>query len=366
MIKMHLFWPILIIFITSGCQSLENPQQHILYMGWDENSVLQLFTFEVATQESEQLTRLEDGISEYQLAGNQREVAYVSNNQNQISQIWLMTLNGRFRPTSNENILSCENSNCAQLVWAPDGRRLIYEKRSVENGAMGQPSLWWLDTETGNTIDVLPDVDKPASAASISPDGKWLTYNVSSEERVYGFNFENGRFIFIQGAMGTPTVWHPTNDTFLINDLNIAVLHGDEGDDHQEHSHDFAESVHLFNVEVLAERRNALTEAAQVDDASPTYSPDGEWILFGRKLVRTNTGRQLWLMRADGSEKQALTDSINIHHSVVSWSGNGRFILYQMIDLLDNSKPPSLWMMEIESGEKTRLIENGIQGRWIQ
>lgn len=349
-----------------SCQ-VTTPSPSVLYMSWDASDHLQLFILDVEGQTSQQLTDLAEGVVQYALSPDKLQIAYVVAIGETGSEIWVMGLNGRFQPTTYKLLLSCPNSACSQLTWSPDNRRLIYEKRAIDaqTGALGTPSLWWLDTQTGNSVEVLPEVDRPTSGATLSPNGAWLSYSVPSDELVYVYNFENGRYFNIPSISNNGVAWHPNSETFIIQDHDLVVLHQGEGDDHLTHGHDFEEAIHLFEVSTRDEQRQILTEAGQVDDGTAVYSPDGEWVVFGRRAIRTNTGRQLWLMRADGSEKRPLTDNLTIQHGAVSWSENGRFLLYQTTSTQNPNSIPTLWLMDLETEEQVALIENGIQGSWL-
>ena len=65
-------------------------------------------------------------------------------------------------------------------------------------------------------------------------------------------------------------------------------------------------------VDPIADTRvNLSGETAPVEDGAPVWSPDGEWLAF-RRNINDGPGatltKQLWLMRADGSEARPLTN----------------------------------------------------------
>ena len=66
-----------------------------------------------------------------------------------------------------------------------------------------------------------------------------------------------------------------------------------------------------------------------VEDVSPVFSPDGKWIAFARRYLdplRWTPGRQVWLMRADGTEAvqgHAEGDSLRGIHPQVHRRGAG-------------------------------------------
>ena len=80
-------------------------------------------------------------------------------------------------------LLDCPAAECSGLVWSPDGRRLIYERRPWADGRYGSPRLYWLDAATGETLPLL-DEDTPGYGARFSPDGAWLSYVSPPDEGV--------------------------------------------------------------------------------------------------------------------------------------------------------------------------------------
>ncbi|MCB0152172.1 MAG: PD40 domain-containing protein, partial [Caldilineaceae bacterium] len=71
-------------------------------------------------------------------------------------------------------------------------------------------------------------------------------------------------------------------------------------------------SIHLFLVDPIADTRvNLSGETSPVEDGAPVWSPDGEWIAFRRNIndgPGATLSKQLWIMRADGSDARPLTD----------------------------------------------------------
>lgn len=89
------------------------------------------------------------------------------------------------------------------------------------------------------------------------------------------------------GAAYDP-VWSPTNN-------QIAFVSTDPGND----------EIYVINADGSGLRR--LTTNSWEWDKHPTWSPDGQYILFYSN--RDSGRRQLWLMKADGSEQQLISNN---------------------------------------------------------
>jgi TolB protein len=155
----------------------------------------------------------------------------------------------------------------------------------------------------------------------------------------------------------------------LLSDLERITYHGSEDNDHLTHSHDYEEAIQLYLVNagagIFEGERTRLSPEAGVDDGLPAWSPDGEWIAFGRKLPRTQNGRQLWLMRPDGSEARALTDDPAVQHGPPHWSPDGRYLLFQRYRLLEPGSLPEICILDVENGEIVQVAVNAYLPTWL-
>jgi TolB protein len=105
-----------------------------------------------------------------------------------------------------------------------------------------------------------------------------------------------------------------------------------------------------------------------VEDASPVYSPFGDRIAFGRKALEQDKwtpGRQLWVMRADGSDARALTNDPLYNHSAFVWSPDGTLIVYVRFDVTDPASTPEIWMMSADGVSSQKLVAGGYLPQWL-
>ena len=65
-------------------------------------------------------------------------------------------------------------------------------------------------------------------------------------------------------------------------------------------------ATHLVLVDVATgSQRNLSGEQVLVEDSSPIWSGDGEWLVFRRRIIEgagKTLSKQLWRMKWDGSE----------------------------------------------------------------
>jgi Tol biopolymer transport system component len=86
---------------------------------------------------------------------------------------------------------------------------------------------------------------------------------------------------------------------------------------------------------------------------SPTWSPDGKWIVFGYGTffaARENKPAQLMMIRADGTDKRELTSG-PVNSGFPSWSPDGKHIVYRVW----TKEARSLQILDLDNGKSTQL-----------
>jgi dipeptidyl aminopeptidase/acylaminoacyl peptidase len=103
-------------------------------------------------------------------------------------------------------------------------------------------------------------------------------------------------------------------------------------------------------------------------DSSPAWSPDGEWIAFGRKALDDGTvtaGQQLWLMRPDGSEAHPLATDSQAHLGSFAWAPDGRSLAYLRYQLMQANASPEIWWVALDGSAPVRLAKDGTLPSWL-
>ena len=351
-----------LLFALSSCNgySAQNDKDLLLYLGWDDSGKTQLFSSH--ENGSQKLTALSGGVQDYSASPNGRSLIFSTKNENGETEIWVMESNG----SSQKRLYQCANAECANFIWAPDSRQLLFERREFGgDGIPKAPVLWWLDTATAAVRPLQEGGQKRGANAQISPDGQWLSYFSPEEEGLFIYNFASGASHFITNEIGADVAWSPDSRYFVVPQLDLIVLHGEEGDDHQSHEHDYQTAVHLLRLDLESREQEIISGDLPVEDSVPAWSPDGEWIAFGRRAPGTGAPRQIWIMRPDGTEVKALTDDPAVNHGPPIWVGDGRTLIFQQLPQEDLSSDPSIWRIDIETGEKKELVPSGMHPSWL-
>ena len=333
----------------------------ILYLGWEDGGRTQLFRLD-SNKEPVKLTDLQAAVHDYAPSPDGRRIVVSTQDAQDGSEIWVMNSDG----SQQSKLFTCELAECGNFDWAPDSRRLLFERLPVHSaGPAGAASLWWIDTDTADTRPLLAENGRLSTNGRISSDGKWVSYHSPEDEGLMIYNLEDGRSHFVLNEIGTAAAWSPTGSRLVVPKLDLVILHGEEGDDHETHEHEYETAVHLTSIDVETGEQRSLSGDLNTEDNVPALSPDGQWIAFGRRAPGTNAARQIWIMRADGSEARALTNDPMINYGPPSWSADGEALLFQRIRHDQPSSEPAIWRFDIRTGTEEELATSGMQPAWL-
>jgi TolB protein len=353
----------LTIFVTA-CGREAEAFPSVYYLGWDSADRSQLFRWDGDAAALEQVSGLdpsrEGDVSTFAVSPDGNTITYslaLDDGGSEIRQI-----DGR--SGRDALLLSCPDAECGELAWSPDNLRLAYERRDRSGATAGGVRLWWLDTQTGETVPLL-DADTPAYGAAFSPDGQRLAYVSPADEGVVVVDLLSGDQRLLPSQTGMPPRWSPDSTSVVFSNQELQVAHGEEGDDHDSHGHEYTTSRPLFLQNVTAEAPPVrLSPEGAIDDSGVAWSPDGQWLTWGRSVAGAATGRQVWIMRADGRNARALTSDAAWQHGSLSWSPDGRHVLYQRAPATGAATRPSIWLMDVATGEAEEIIPAGYLPRW--
>jgi ABC-type nickel/cobalt efflux system permease component RcnA/Tol biopolymer transport system component len=337
--------------VQSPADSFDIETASVLYHASDESGVNQLFVLPLAGGEPQQLTFEPYGIWDYALAPDASVVAYSAPRQDSSGQLWMVDVDGSDRRL----LLDCGEALCNGETWSPDGQRLVFDRlESPDASPAGLTTLWWVEPATGEAAPVFQDGGFPGFSARWSPDGEWLSYispGITSAVQLY--NLEDGRTLSLPSQTGLPVSWSPAGEALLLTDIEV------EG---------ARPLAHLLRYDLADERLVDLTGDEGLADSWATWSPDGEWIATVRRDLRYGgvaRGDSIWLMRPDGADAHPITQDPDMLHGMPVWSPDGRYLLFQRYLLSEPLSYPSIWMLEVESGDLRKVVESGYLPGWL-
>jgi TolB protein len=321
----------------------------VIYIAWDtERLGNQLYVVGSDGGDPISLTDEETNVLDYAVAPNGQSIVYtVSRSSDGGSDIWIIDAGGGSR----RQLIACPDGACSQPAWSPNGQQLIYERRSFAGvgGPPGPPRLWWYDVVTGDTLAVFSDTQWLGYGVNFSPDGRWISYVAPNTQGIEVYNLETSQNLFILSRTGEQATWSPTNNELMLTQLQLETA-------------EFA--IHIVRANLETEEVSNVSGTEPSNDSWPAYSPDGEWVAFTRQAAGSVGGKQLWLMRPDGSEAHPLTDNLDAHHGAPRWSPDGRYLAMQRF-LLSAPENMGIWLLDVETQEIRELAVPGVSPGWL-
>lgn len=172
---------------------------------------------------------------------------------------------------------------------SPDGKSIIFLNRTSEHPA----SLWIMDG-SGKNVRNLFHGQGSIVGVDWSPDGESIALVMSGEqEEEYGVFLLNINPIQLKPIQLTSLIdgitgsidWSPDGKSLL-----ICAGHAGDKD--------------IFLLDISSGNLLQLTNGG--NNASASYSPDGQWIVFNS--LRNNNQADLFIMKADGTYQRQLTE----------------------------------------------------------
>jgi len=243
----------------------------------------------------------------------------------------------------------------SQPRWSPDGDRLAY----ISTAEGGQPQLFvrWLGSGEAVRITGLPDA--PSSIAW-SPDGRQLAYAmfVPDEGQRLGAplprpegaqwaeplqvitavtyradgqgyirpGYDQIFLVSAEGGAPRQLSYGPYNNGGPIAwsaDGRTLYFSGNRGENWEREGF----NTEIYALDIASNRISALTDRNGPDNA-PAVSPDGRLIAYTGfdDHERSYENVQLYVMNADGSNRRALTGSLDRSVDAPVWAADGRSV----------------------------------------
>ncbi len=332
--------------VTVPVPAFDVQQARLLYMAPDSAANDQLFRLSLSGGTPIQLTHEPSGISGYSVSPDKKTVLYTVFD-NGDSSIWAIQPDGGGKRL----VLNCPQSQCNSPEWYPDSQKFVYARLDhPQNTSLSRFSLWWLDLSTGKSSPIFQDQAFPSFAPKFSPDGQWLSYISPANTTIQIYHLSDGRSLSISlGSQSTtPEVWSPSGDSLLfwdpVSSQDGAPLH--------------VKRYFLDSGKIID-----LGGSDNQADYTAVWSPDGKWIAVDRDIPATTGGTpqqgdQVWLVKPDGSQSHVLLDEANVSYSDLSWSPDGRYLVYSRYSYQDVGHP-AIGMVDIQSNQRSTLVDSG-------
>jgi len=113
----------------------------------------------------------------------------------------------------------------------------------------------------------------------------------------------------------------------------------------------------IYVMDADGRNRQRLTDKKEVWDSSPTWSPDDRYIAFSRTYPNENYRSEIWIMNSDGSNFKKLK---GINGSGPDWSPDGLKITYYS----SQDGNAEIYSMNSDGTNQVRLTNNNADDYW--
>ena len=111
-----------------------------------------------------------------------------------------------------------------------------------------------------------------------------------------------------------------------------------------------------------------LTQANNIEDTQPVFSPDGRLLAFARKYLdpqRWRAGWQLWVMQKNGLDGRALKEDPFYIYYDFAWSPDSAQIAFVRFNQAILTDPAELWLINADGSNPVQLVIGGYNPQWI-
>ncbi len=308
------------------------------------------------------------GIYDYGVSPDGVHVAFAAHREDQGTDLRVLDLG----TGAVSALVDCPGETCLSPAYSPDGRWLAYQRHpllpGLADGELTQgPGQIYVRSLTDPSVPDLPLGEPGGRFPRWAPDSR-LGYLDTTRAAIAVHNLDNGAVTYVPNASGEVGSWSPDSSALVFAELFFPEHVHDPNETEEQHEAGTADFYsYLVRVTVDTNATVNLSGEGVVDDGSPMYAPSGAWLAFGRKTLvegQWTPGRQLWLMRPDGSEAYALTDDPLYNHSAFRWSPDSRTLAYMRLNVVDPAVPVEIWTVDVSDSQPSRLVE-GYLPEWL-
>lgn len=242
-------------------------------------------------------------------------------------------------------------------VWSPDKTKIVY-LNAMWPSTSGSGDLLWVDVAQAKARHICSENATEAGRITDrprwTPDGKWWIVSASGMDIVLA---SPQTCKIEQTLVSSPQDEYVNSpDLSVQNELVYDMVRGEE-------AYHCLDNVDLGHIMVKNLDTNQTRELGR--GLLPSWSPDGEWIVFTKQ-------DGLYLVRREGSEKRRLLevapwwelDDTTIEHLRASWSPDGEWVVYDRMVQRDGEPHFDIYKLNVDTGEEVKIAEDGGNPHW--
>lgn len=227
--------------------------------------------------------------------------------------LWKLPLNGESSPVK---ITSGGNSNQVSPSYTSDGEYIVY----ASDG-----DLWMINSDGSGAKRMLPG----SSGYDFSP-------NVSSQDEIVFCSLQSS------GSSNQSLIWISNLDGSYVTQIREGIYPRWSPNGERivfEHNGD------IWLIDKNGRNLQQLTSTSDSHDGLPSFSPDGNSIIFSSNRAADPNDWNIWTMNIDGSNLQQLTE-LTSWDSWPNWTDSGIYFQSGRAQPLEGPNNQRLWHIQ--------------------
>jgi Tol biopolymer transport system component len=297
-----------------------------------------------------QITESEGKVRDFSISKDGEYLAYSIDNSQGGDDLWVTTREG----SGGRRLVDCGAEQCMQPAWSIDGERIAYSRstQGVAGNSSGTSRVWLVDVGSGQTVPLYEDTLIQGTNPSWSPDGKRVAVFDASASSIRILDLETNKEVLLPTGLGQDGGWSPDGQEMIYNDVQSAAG---------------LPTVIVYLANLNNSQVNAiLGQDMQGEDYSVAqWSPDGVWIAIGVGNTSGGGGKQIVIMKPDGSSPRKVTNDVTYAYSSYRWDPSGEELVFQSLQISQASNGPEIVIWQAASGDSQILVKDAALPEWM-
>ena len=307
----------------------------------------ELWLWDTTLQTTQPLTNTGSRIIDYSPNHTGEWIAYSVENEEGGSDLWLVNRKG----TEHKLLLSCRPDYCSQPDWSPDGKWIAYTRQAYDpdKGLLQASRVWTVNVDSSETTPLYENEDSLGQMPSFSPDGTKLASYDTVLDGIRILNLETSEETIVQTSLEEMGDWSADGKSLLFINLLPSALEPEV-------------MIYIADLENESIMQALGGDAEATSFSQPRWTPDGTWIAVSLRPINSTANKALWVLKTDGSDAVSVSDDLSASFSSYHWDYWGKRLIYQRLSF---SLQPSVWIWDMETGEKQLLIGEAARPQWL-
>jgi Tol biopolymer transport system component len=265
-----------------------------------------------------------------------------------------------------EQLTNCADSECKTPVWRPDGQLIAYERidlnSSLGNQVGASPTRIWiidLSSTPATTRPLFDDSQILGYGVRWSADGTRISMFDYSSQGILVHDFRDSTNEIIPSKYGNPGELSPDGTKMIYPEITMANNEA---------------TSYLQIVDLVSNNIQRLTTPDDpVDDDNAVWSPDGKFLIVGRRYLdeRMTRGRQIYEVNPVDSKAEPLIVDPDYQNGIFALDPTGTQIVLQRfpdpvaMNDMNNQGLPEIWTYDMQTKALVKVSDNAFVPRWV-